>query len=67
MPKADTSDNTPENYIDSPIAWFAELLLASNRCDVDRATEAKGQLSRLGWTFRYRRPRPEAKGKGMAQ
>lgn len=65
MAKARLPDNTPENYHDSPIAWFAELLLASDRRDIDRAAEAKSELARLGWTFRYRKPRPEADGQGV--
>ncbi len=35
---------------DSPIAWFLELLLALDRGDYLRASEAKDQLARLGWT-----------------
>ena len=29
--------------------------------------EAKGELARLGWTFRYRKPRPEADGRGVTR
>jgi hypothetical protein len=42
---------------DSPIAWFGELLLAIDRGDYRRATEAQRQLIRLGWSVVRRKPR----------
>lgn len=58
MTKVDAAKDATEDFNDSPFAWFAELLLALDRRDVDRAAEAKNQLSRIGWTFRYRKPNP---------
>ena len=57
----------PDDFNDSPIAWYAEFLLASDRRNIDRAAEAKRELSRLGWTFKFRKPRPNADGKGVAR
>ncbi len=64
MPQARPPDDTSDRYEDSPIAWFGELLLAWERRDVDGAAEAKRQLSRLGWSVRYRKPRNQAEGGG---
>jgi hypothetical protein len=46
--------NRPE---ESPIAWFGELLLAIDRGDYLRASEAQRQLARLGWRVDHQRPR----------
>ena len=67
LPRNRPPDDKPEVFNDSPIAWFAELVLASDRRDVDRAAEAKAELARLGWTFKFRKPRPEADGQGVAK
>ena len=50
-----TAEN--DRFKDSPIAWFAEMVLESDRGNFDRAAQAKGQLESLGWTVRYRHPR----------
>jgi hypothetical protein len=34
---------------ESPIAWFAELLLAIDRGNFEQAAESQRQLRRLGW------------------
>ena len=52
----------PEN---SPIAWFSELLIAQDRGDFHRAGQAQDQLDRLGWSVQYRKPRPDADGRGV--
>jgi hypothetical protein len=46
---------------ESPIAWFAELLLAVDRGAYRRATECERELSRLGWSVV---PRKLRKSKG---
>jgi excisionase family DNA binding protein len=51
-------------FHDSPLAWFGELLLGMDRLDIDAMAEARDNLARLGWTFRYRRPRPAGCGGG---
>ena len=51
--------------VDSPIAWFGELLIAQDRGDWERAAAAKRELLRLGWRCSYRRPTaPDRKGGG---
>jgi hypothetical protein len=45
---------------DSPIAWFGEMLLAIDRGNYHRASEAQGELARLGWRVDRRRPRQTA-------
>lgn len=56
---------------ESPIAWFGEMLLAIDRGDFRRATEAQRELSRLGWDVARRNPRRkpchEADGQGVTQ
>ena len=51
-----------DRFEESPIAWFGEMLLARDRNDFRRAAEAERQLSRLGWSVRYRKPRPGQEG-----
>jgi len=51
-----------DNYNNSPIAWFAELLIAKDRGDFRQAATAQSELQRLGWTVRHHRPRPDRKG-----
>lgn len=63
MPQARPPDDAPDRYEDSPIAWFAEMLMAWERGDIDRAAGAKRQLLRLGWTVQYRKPRPKTDGR----
>ena len=62
-PPRDESDR-PE---DSPIAWFGEMLLAIERRDFRRATEAQLELSRLGWSVNPRKPRQTADGRGVGR
>jgi hypothetical protein len=50
---------------DSPIAWFGELLLAIDRGEYSRASQAQAQLRRLGWRVARCRLRP--RGKEAAQ
>jgi hypothetical protein len=50
---------------DSPFAWFGELLIAHDRNDASRASNAQKQLDRLGWWVtpfvqHRRKPRAEA-------
>jgi hypothetical protein len=42
----------PEN---SPIGWFAELQLATDQGDSERAAESRHQLDRLGWRVSRKR------------
>jgi hypothetical protein len=51
-----------ERFEDSPIAWFGELILAKDRGDFRRATEAQNELSRLGWSVKFRKARPSKGG-----
>jgi hypothetical protein len=45
---------------DSPVVWFSEMLIADNRGDFPRASEAQRQLARLGWDVTRRKaPRSE--------
>ncbi len=53
-----------DRYEDSPIAWFAELILAQHRGDFRRAAESKEELERLGWTVKYLRPLLDRKAGG---
>jgi hypothetical protein len=62
MPQAHQTDRTPDRFQDSPIAWFGEMLLAIDRGDFHRASEAQRQLSRLGWSVLRRKPRRAAGG-----
>ena len=62
MPQVRPPENTSDRYEDSPIAWFGEMILAWERRDIDRAAEAKRQLTRLGWSVQYRKPRPGREG-----
>jgi hypothetical protein len=55
------------DFRDSPIVWFAEMLIALERHDIDRASEAKRELARLGWRISGCKPRTEkrtARGPG---
>jgi hypothetical protein len=45
---------------DSPIAWFGEMVLASDRGDFRRAYEAQAELGRLGWRVDRRKPRSDS-------
>jgi hypothetical protein len=62
MSQARPPDDTSDRCEDSPIAWFGEMLFALDRRDIDRAAEAKRQLTRLGWSVKYRKPRPDREG-----
>ena len=66
MPKASPPESASDRYEDSPIAWFGEMLLAWERRDIDRAADAKRQLTRLGWSVQYRKPPHETQGNGGA-
>src|SRR5262245_11465439 len=56
MSKSRRPANQANQFSDSPIAWFGEMLIARERGDFRRAAEAQGELNRLGWRFRYRKP-----------
>jgi hypothetical protein len=45
---------------DSPIAWFAEMILAVDRGNFEQAAESQRQLSRLGWRVDRRKIRQTA-------
>jgi hypothetical protein len=60
MATASKTTDTRDEWRDSPTAWFAALESALRRGDIDAATEARRELSRLGVTVRYRRPNMEA-------
>jgi hypothetical protein len=62
MPKSHPPDYDADRLEDSPIAWFAEMVFAWERRDIDRAAEAKRQLASLGWHVRYCKPRPSREG-----
>jgi hypothetical protein len=51
------STQSDARFTDSPIVWFAEMLIALDRRDIDRAAEAKRQLARLGWVVKGCKPR----------
>jgi hypothetical protein len=57
MSQAHPPDDTSGPSEESPIAWFAEMVLAWDRRDIDRAAAAKRQLARLGWSV-VGSPRP---------
>lgn len=58
MPRPSSlSAEDPPRPEDSPIVWFSELLIAIDRGDYSRATESQRQLTRLGWSVQYRKPR----------
>ncbi len=40
-----------------PIAWLAEMLIAINRGDFERAAESQRQLDRFGWRVTHKRTR----------
>ena len=61
MSQASPSADTSDRFDDSPIAWFAEMVMAWERRDIDRAAEAKQELTRLGWSVKYRKPRPDGR------
>ena len=46
----------PEKIEDNPIFWFGEMLLGLDRGDFRRASDAQGELARLGWRI-DRKPR----------
>jgi hypothetical protein len=47
MSRTDPPDDfRPEDY---PIAWFAEMLIALERGEFQRAAESQQRLERLGW------------------
>ena len=61
----------PEDW---SVAWFAELESAHERGDYRRATEARRELRRLGWSVariephtRPHKGRHEADGQGVGQ
>ncbi len=66
MPK--TERRTPrrprEAFNDSPLAWFATLLTASEDVDRDRAALSRRELDRLGWRVSPRRAPTPKKGGG---
>ena len=44
----------PEDWRESPTAWFAALEAAMNRGDLSAAADAQHELARLGVAVRYR-------------
>lgn len=65
MPRTKPPDNFRPK--ESPAAWFMELLLASDRGDFRRASEAQAELARLGWYVTRRKPRQKAAGREGVQ
>lgn len=57
-------ERDPTRFNESPIAWFGEMVLAKDRGDFRRATEAQDELARLGWSIHYRVRRPARRGGG---
>ena len=49
MPRSSPPPEDRTQFQDSPIAWFGELLIALERGNYPRATEAQSHLARLGW------------------
>jgi hypothetical protein len=66
MPQGRPPDYSPDRFEDSPVAWFAELLLSLGRGDFHRAAESHRQLNRLGWNVTRRKPR-QAERQGVAR
>jgi hypothetical protein len=65
MRGAQHEDPTRPRPEESPIAWFAELLLAIDRGNFEQAAESQRQLRRLGWRvdrFGPRRAHDRAEG-----
>jgi hypothetical protein len=60
--------------VNSPVAWFSELIIAIDRGEYIRASEAQGHLARLGWSVapeksgqKPHEPRHEAAGRGVGR
>ncbi len=62
MPKPEPPDEFRPQ--ESPVAWFAEMLLAVDRGNFEQAANAQRELARLGWRVDRRKPRGTADGKG---
>jgi hypothetical protein len=64
MHKPNTNTDAPRDWAEEPVAWFAEMEIARERCDFERAAEAQRQLRRLGVHVRYER---QVRGAGRAR
>lgn len=53
-----------EKIEDNPIFWFGEILLGLDRGDFRRASDAQGELVRLGWRVDRQPRRKTAAAKG---
>ena len=62
MPSAAPHATPPEGHEDSPVVWFAEMVMAMDRRDIDTAAEAKRRLTGLGWHVQFRKPRADRQG-----
>ena len=59
-----TSELRPEDGATLATYWFAKLAAALDRADFILATEARAQLSRLGFDVRQSAPPPRRRPKG---
>jgi hypothetical protein len=57
MPRSSQTADDPHHLRDQPIVWFSELLIAHDKGNYRRATEAQGELARLGWEVNRKSPR----------
>jgi hypothetical protein len=62
MPLIAPSEKAPDRFGDSVVAWFAEMVMALDRRDIDTAAEAKRQLTRLGWRVQYCQTKADRQG-----
>ncbi len=51
----------------NPIFWFGEMLLGLDRGDFRRASDAQGELARLGWRIDRKPRRQTAAGRDGVQ
>jgi hypothetical protein len=64
MPTSQSPDDfRPE---ENPITWFAEMLIALDRGNFRRASEAQDELARLGWRVDRQKRRRARTVKGAA-
>ncbi len=56
-----------EKIEDNPIFWFGEMLLGLDRGDFRRASDALGELTRLGWLIDRKPRRKTAAGRDGVQ
>jgi hypothetical protein len=58
MPRHDRPTAAAEDWQEHPIAWFAALLRAEDRCDQRTVHEALANLNRLGYIVVPIPPKP---------